>query len=67
MPKELAMATTSHQALMRHQNQRSRYSSPVPAPTWRMMSKADLAESSRYTIPLAHTNKPIVVMRPMNT
>ena len=47
MPKELIIATTSHQALMRHQNQRSRYSSPVPAPTCRMMSKADLAESSR--------------------
>jgi hypothetical protein len=36
---ELAIATISHHALMRHQNQRSRYSSPVPAPMLMMISK----------------------------
>ena len=49
MPKELTMATISHHAVTRHQNQRTRYSRPVPAPTCRMMSKLSLAVSSAKT------------------
>ena len=44
---ELAIATISHQAFTRHQNQRTRYSNPVPAPTWRITSKMSFAVSSR--------------------
>src|SRR5690349_7019522 len=44
---ELIIATISHHALTRHQNQRTRYSSPVPAPTWRMTSNTSFAVSSR--------------------
>src|ERR1017187_9840194 len=49
MPKELTMATISHHAVMRHQYHRSRYRRPVPAPTWRMSTKASLAVSSAKT------------------
>ena len=43
---ELTIATTSHHALMRHQNQRSRYSSPVPAPIEISTSNASCADSA---------------------
>ncbi len=59
-PKELTIATTSHQALTRHQNQRTRYRRPVPAPTCRMTSKASFAVSSTNTIP-EETKKRITV------
>src|SRR5512139_3111600 len=64
---ELTIATTSHHALTRHQNQRTRYSSPVPAPTWRITSKASLAESSRYTRAEEHRKRPSVTPRPTAT
>jgi len=67
IPNELIIAATSHQAVIRHQNQRSKYSSPVPAPTWSMMSKLSLADSRRYTVPAEHRNRPIVVSRPTPT
>ena len=43
---ELAMAAISLHALTRHQNQRSRYSSPVPAPMERIRSNASFAVPS---------------------
>src|SRR6185436_1389239 len=46
---ELTIATISHQAFTRHQNQRTRYNNPVPAPTCRMTSNTSFAVSSRYT------------------
>ncbi len=65
--KELTMATTSHQAFTRHQNQRTRYRSPVPAPIWRMTSKASLALSRRYTVAEDSRNNRTVASLPTST
>src|ERR1035441_9587566 len=66
-PKELIMATISHHAVMRHQNQRSRYSRPVPAPTCSSRLKLSLAVESRKTILDDPTNSSTVAQRPALT
>ena len=65
--KELIMAAISLHAVMRHQNQRKRYRSPVPAPMERMMSKFCFADS-RFSV--SHPDAIIsraVTMRPTAT
>ena len=64
---ELTIATTSHHALTRHQNHRTRYSSPVPAPICRMTSKASFAESSTNTSDEDRMNRRTVARRPTIT
>ncbi len=64
---ELAMAVISHHAVTRHQNQRSRYNKPVPAPTCNMMLKLSCADSSTNTSDEESTNSTTVANRPART
>ena len=61
---ELVIATTSHHAFTRHQNQRTRYNSPVPAPICRITPNASRAVSIRYTVADEAKNRPTVTTRP---
>ncbi len=63
--KELAIAAISLHALIRHQNHRSRYNSPVPAPTERSSSKLDRADSSTSVNRAATSISTALVMRPI--
>src|SRR4051812_48559761 len=67
MANELIIATTSHQASIRHQNQRSRYSSPVPAPIEISTSNAVCADSSCLLSTAATIYRPTVHTRPTFT
>ena len=67
MANELAMATISHHAVTRHQNQRTRYNRPVPAPICRITLKVSLAVSSANTRAEEATKSPTVATRPAST
>ena len=64
---DAAIAATSLHALTRHQNQRSRYNRPVPAPIESSSSKLSRAVSSTYVSEAAITISIAVTSRPMRT
>ena len=63
----MTIATISHQAVIRHQNQRRRYSRPVPAPTCKMILKLSWAVWSTKTIAEEQMNRMTVAIRPALT